>query len=120
MMDHMSQVRHRFVLFPLFMFPVGLMLSSHSAESFISRAGLTCAYTKLVSYGFTSPQLALAEMEAIIMWQNTAKMDHPGYDKWPLAQGRKMKCHLIKNSTHYQCLVSARPCRMKKAKANIS
>lgn len=116
----MTQVRLRFILFPIFMFPLGLVLGSYSTESYISRAGLTCAQQKIVSFGYTHKQIAFAEMAAIIIWQNKAKRDTPGYGKWPLAQKRTMKCRLYKSSTHYQCLVSATPCRIKNSSGNIS
>lgn len=120
MMGHMNQVRLRFVLFPVFMFPIGLMLSSHSAESYLSRAGLTCSQQRLVSFGYPHQRVALAEMAAIIVWQKQAVTDLPGYGKWPLAQGRNMKCRFNKSSKYYRCQVSATPCRIKKGKEKIS
>lgn len=119
-MDGMNQVRLRFILFPVFMLPLGIVFGSYSAESHVSRAGLTCVQEKIVSFGFTSPRITLAEMAAIITWQDQAKKVFPGYGKWALAQRRSMRCRKYKSSTHYQCQTSATPCRMKKGKEEIS
>jgi len=91
------------------------MISAYYSESHFVPAGLTCMSDKVVSFGFTHKRVALAEMAAIITWQQKSEKTNPGYGKWPLAQKRNMKCRLYKRSTHYQCLVSAWPCRVDKS-----
>ena len=114
-MRHMKYMRDRIILFVMFLVPLGAMASAYVSTSYSVPAGLTCKSDKVVSFGFTHKRIAFAEMAAIITWQNRAEKQSPGFGKWPLARKRNMKCRLYKSSTHYQCQVSAWPCRTDKS-----
>ena len=114
-MRHMKYMRDHILLFVIFLVPLGAVVSAHISASYSIPDGLTCKSDKVVSFGFTHKRIALAEMAAIIIWQTRTEKKNPGYGKWPLARKRNMKCRLYKGSTHYQCQVSAWPCRTDKS-----
>jgi len=107
----MKYMRHSIILFVMFFVPLGAMASAYISASVTVPTGMSCVSNKVISFGYTSKRIALAEMAAIITWQNRVEKVNPGYGSWPLAQKRNMKCRLYRSSTHYQCEVSAWPCR---------
>lgn len=113
-MRRMKYMRDRIILFGMFLVPLGAVVSAHISALYSVPVGLTCKSDKVVSFGFTHKQIAFAEMAAIITWQKRAEKNNPGYGSWPLAQKRNMKCRLYRRSAHYQCQVSAWPCRADK------
>ena len=76
--------------------------------------GVSCAEERIASFGFTHKQVSLAELAAIATWQREAEEKEPGFGNWHQASRRSMKCKLFKDSNHYQCVVSARPCKFDK------
>ncbi len=103
-----------YILFAMFAAPLGILFAAQAAVAPAKRADMTCADKKLVSYGYTHKQVALAELAAIITWQAEAERKKPGLNAWHLAEKRTMRCRQFKKSTHFQCVISAIPCRMNK------
>ena len=103
------------LLFVIFAAPLGILLGTRVATAPAEPAGLICADKKLVAYGYTHPQVSFAEMAAIVTWQLEAKETAPGMSEWHLARKRTMKCRLFRKSNHYQCVLSATPCRMERS-----
>ena len=91
----------------------GAIIATHAAVQEKFPDGVTCTDHRIASYGYTHKQIALAEFAAISTWQREAEKKDPGFGQWHQAHRRSMKCRVYKNSAHFQCIVSARPCRYK-------
>ncbi len=100
------------ILFVMFATPFGIAFVSQGTVTPAEQAGMTCANKKLVAYGYTHPQLAFAELAAIVTWQGEAEEKRPGLSNWHLARNRNMNCRKFKKSGHFQCVLSATPCRV--------
>lgn len=74
-------------------------------------ADLTCAGERTVVFGWTHKQVAMAELAAIAKWQGRVEKKRPGFGNWHLADKRNLSCRLFPESSHYQCQISATPCR---------
>ena len=99
-------------LFLIFSVLIGAIAATSALTAVNYPQGVTCTGKRVASYGFTNKQIALAELAAIITWQNETEKKKPGFGAWHLANGRSMKCRLFKDSAHFQCQVSALPCRV--------
>ncbi|GBE43886.1 MAG TPA: hypothetical protein ENH05_07615 [Rhizobiales bacterium] len=104
-----------YILFVMFAAPLGILFATQGAGAPPERADMTCVDKRVTSYGYTHPQVALAELAAIVTWQGDAEKKNPGLSNWHLARGRSMNCRQFKKSGHFQCVLSATPCRMNKS-----
>jgi len=76
-------------------------------------AGLECADSRVVAYGWTNESRSLAELAAILKWKESAEIHGAGgYTKWIHARDRYISCHLIGGKEgQFQCKTAATPCR---------
>ncbi|MDA7947990.1 MAG: hypothetical protein MPJ78_11005 [Hyphomicrobiaceae bacterium] len=104
-------MKRSFGLFAFFVLMVGGIVATHALTSESMPDGLTCQPDRLAAFGWTDQRLAMAELAAITKWQTEVEEKSPGSGNWHLAQRRSMKCRAFKNSSHFQCVVSAKPCK---------
>lgn len=99
------------ILFSFFAVVIGAIAATHAYTTAPIADGISCSDKRMASYGYTHKRITMAEFAAIVIWQRDTEKRDPGYGNWHLAQKRNMKCKLYRSSSHYQCIVSAKPCR---------
>ena len=104
-----------YILFSTFAVLAGTLAFVHSATTIQIPEGVSCTDKRMVSNGYSSKQIALAEFAAIVKWQKQTEERDPGFGKWHQAHKRTIKCKPFKNSSGFQCVVSATPCRVDKS-----
>ena len=104
-------MKRTYGLLAFFALMIGGIAVTHALTSDSLPAGLKCQSDRLTAYGWTDQRRAMAELAAITKWQTEAEEMIPGAGKWHLAQRRALNCRAYKNSAHYQCVVSAKPCK---------
>ena len=100
------------ILFLIFTILIGAIAAAQAFTTLPVPDGVSCAGKRIASFGFTHKQLAMAELAAIITWQKETKEKVPGFSQWHLSFKRTMRCRKFKDSAHFQCTVSALPCRI--------
>ncbi len=104
-------MNHTTILFSIFAILIGALAAADAVTTVHQPDGLSCTDKRMASYGYTHKRMIMAEFAAIVIWQRDAEKRDPGFGNWHLSRKRKMKCKVYKNSSHYQCVVSAQPCR---------
>jgi len=104
-----------FILFSIFAVLFGALAVAHSATTIRIPEGVSCTDKRMVSYGYTRKQIALAELAAIVKWQKQTEARDPGFGNWHQAYTRTIKCKPYRNSSQFRCVVSATPCRFDKS-----
>lgn len=99
------------ILISAFVVLIGAFAAANAMTTVHIPDGVTCAGKRMASYGYTHKRITMAEFAAIVIWQRDTEKRDPGFGNWHLAHKRTMKCKIFKNSSHYQCVVSAQPCR---------
>ena len=92
---------------------IGGIAATYAALADAPPDNLICAEERVVVYGWTSKRVAMAELAAIAKWQQTVKTKSPGFEQWHQAYKRNLSCRLFEESSHYQCQISATPCRFR-------
>ena len=103
--------------YSIFLIFSALLVALAAADAATTEAfpdGVTCTKSRIASFGWTDMRIAMAELAAIRKWQNEAELKNPGFGNWHMSHRRTMKCQFYKESSHIQCQVSARPCRLDK------
>ena len=106
-----APMKRSYALILIFTVLIGAIAATQAYKTVEYAEGVSCANKRIASFGFTHKQVALAELAAIATWQREAEKKEPGFGDWHLANRRSMKCKLFRGSKHYQCVVSARPCK---------
>lgn len=76
-------------------------------------AGLACSRDRVATFGWTHRERALAEMAAIMRWQQKAEEVGLEFTEWHHAQRRSLYCRTYGNGRGiYQCRISGTPCRL--------
>ena len=91
---------------------VGGIVTTHALTTDRLPDGLACQSERLAAYGWTDKRQSMAELAAIRAWQKEAAERDPEAGHWHLARKRSMSCRAFENSAHFQCVVSAKPCKM--------
>lgn len=104
-------MNRNYILFSLFAGLIGSLAAAHAFTIPKVADGVSCTKKHLASYGYTHKRIALAEFAAIRIWQMEAEERDPGFGQWHLSHKRSMNCRLFKESSHFQCTVSATPCK---------
>jgi hypothetical protein len=104
-----------YVVSLLFSAVVGAIALTHNLTVDRLPPGVSCASDRVAAFGWTDRRAPLAELAAIANWQRDTEKKEPGYGDWHLARKRSMKCQTFRNSSHIQCIVSAKPCRYDKS-----
>jgi hypothetical protein len=104
-----------YILFSIFAVLFGTLAVAHSATTIHIPDGVSCTDKRMVSNGYSNKQIALAELAAIVKWQKQTEERDPGFGNWHQALKRSIKCKPYKNTSHFQCVVSATPCRLDKS-----
>jgi hypothetical protein len=108
-------MNRNYTLFSIFAVVFGAIAATHTYTTVPIPDGLSCTSKRMASYGYTHKRISMAEFAAIVIWQRDTERRDPGFGNWHLAHKRKMKCKIFQNSAHYQCVVSAQPCRFDKS-----
>lgn len=106
-----SLMNRNYFIFSLFEGLIGSFAAAHTLTTLNLAEGVSCTDKRLASYGYTHKRIALAEFAAIRTWQMEAEENDPGFGNWHLSHKRTMKCRLFRDSAHFQCVVSAAPCK---------
>lgn len=106
-------MKHLLVLLILIVGMSGILVFTYAtqAETEPVSGDRVCLEQRAVEFGWTAEYVGLAEMAAIIRWQEAVAETDPGYANWHQAGNRYLVCLDINGSDHKQCEVSARPCR---------
>ncbi len=81
-------------------------------------AGLTCSDDRISAYGWTHSDRARAELAAILSWKKESTKRGASFAEWHTARDRHLTCHTIGGPNgHYQCTISALPCKVTKYEA---
>jgi hypothetical protein len=104
-----------YVLFTVLALLVSGVVATVASVADTPPENLNCSEKRVVVFGWTSKQQSMAELAAIAKWQGRVKSKLPDFDQWHQAFNRKMSCQIIKESSHYQCEVSAIPCHYNKS-----
>ena len=110
-------MKRSYGLFAFFALMIGGIAATHALTTDSLPDGLTCQSERLTAYGWTDQRRTMAELAAISKWQTEAEKKVPGAGNWYLAQRRALNCRAYKNSAHFQCVVSAKPCKFDEASA---
>ncbi len=108
-------MKRTYLLFTVLVLLVGGVVATVASVADTPPENLNCSEKRLVIYGWTSKRQSMAELAAIAKWQDRVRSKLPGFDQWHQAFNRKMTCQIIKESSHYQCEVSAIPCHYNKS-----
>ncbi len=108
-------MKNSYILFSIFAVLFGTLVVAHSATAVHIPDGVSCTDKRMVSYGYARKQIALAELAAIAKWQKETEERDPGFSNWHQAHKRTMKCRPYKNTSYFQCVASATPCRFDKS-----
>jgi hypothetical protein len=106
-----SPMNRNYIIFSLFAGLIGSFAAAHALTTLKVADGVSYTGKRLASYGYTHKRIALAEFAAIRTWKREAEENDPGFGNWHLSHKRTMKCRLFKSSAHFQCIVSATPCK---------
>ncbi len=90
---------------------VGGIAATYAAIAEVHPDKVTCAEARVVAFGWTHRQKALAELAVILRWQQMVETEQPGFGQWHQAYKRTLSCRMFKDSKHFQCQLSAKPCR---------
>ena len=104
-------MKHSYILVIILAVLVGGIAATYVAIAETHPDNVTCANQRLVAFGWTHKQKSLAELAAILRWQQTVEAERPGFGQWHQAYKRSLSCRIFKDSRHYQCQLSAKPCR---------
>ncbi len=108
-------MKSSYILFSIFVVLFGTLAAAHSASTIRIPEGVSCTDKRMVSYGYTRKKIAMAELVAIVKWQKETEERDPGFGNWHQAHERAMKCRPYKNTSYFQCVASATPCRFDKS-----
>ena len=108
-------MKRSYSLFLIFSALLGALAAADAASTQTFPEGLSCSKSRIVAFGWTDKRVSLAELAAIRKWQQEAAQKFPGFGSWHMSHKRTMKCQLFRDSSHFQCQVSARPCRLDKS-----
>ncbi len=104
-----------YILFSTFAVLFGTLAVAHSTTTIRIPDGVSCTDKRMTSFGHIRKQIPLAELVAIVKWQKQAEERDPGFGNWHQAHERAMKCRPYKNTSYFQCVASATPCRFDKS-----
>lgn len=96
---------------------IGALAFTYSMQAEPAPTNLVCAEKRVVEFGWTNDSQALAEMAAIMRWQETMAEKNPDLAEWHLAQDRALSCRQLPDSEQIQCSISGLPCRYADNKA---
>lgn len=105
-------MKSSYILCLLFSAVLGAIYLTYQAVKPVEIAGLSCAANRIVAFGYTDKRVPVAELAAIAKWQQDTEKKKPGFGNWHLSRERAINCQLYKNSAHFQCTVSANPCKL--------
>ncbi len=104
-------MKHTYSLFIILTLLAGGIAATYTMVDEVHPKNVTCTDKRMVAFGWTHKYVAIAELAAIAKWQLTVGAKRPGFDQWHQAYKRVLSCQKFDDSKHYQCKVSARPCR---------